>query len=148
MPITADAALGGEAILGADAIVGADPYVESDPVVGADAILGADALRIANGEPSAAEIAKLQPGTHLVFLHLDGSEHQLPEPGDAIFADGKSVGQVTSAAWHYELGPIALAVVSDALPLAEPLVVLADAGGCETRVAASQTAIAELADTP
>jgi folate-binding Fe-S cluster repair protein YgfZ len=47
-------------------------------------------------------------------LHLDGSEHSLPDVGDEVRVSGleKVVGKVTSAAQHFEMGPIALAVIS------------------------------------
>jgi folate-binding Fe-S cluster repair protein YgfZ len=47
-------------------------------------------------------------------LHLDGSEHSLPDVGDEVRVSGqeKIVGKITSAAQHFEMGPIALAVIS------------------------------------
>jgi folate-binding Fe-S cluster repair protein YgfZ len=47
-------------------------------------------------------------------LHLDGSEHSLPDVGDEVRVSGKDkvVGKVTSASQHFEMGPIALAVIS------------------------------------
>jgi folate-binding Fe-S cluster repair protein YgfZ len=47
----------------------------------------------------------------MVFLHLDGSDLDLPEHGAEITLDGRAVGFVGSAARHYELGPIALGVI-------------------------------------
>jgi len=71
------------------------------------------------------------------MLHLDGSESVLPDHGDAVELGEKQVGYVTSAANHYELGPIALAVVKRNTDPAAELVVVA--GG--TRVAAAQEVI-------
>jgi hypothetical protein len=45
------------------------------------------------------------------MLHLDGSDSVLPAPGDEVLLGENTVGHVTSAARHFELGPIALAVV-------------------------------------
>ena len=47
------------------------------------------------------------------MLHLDGSEGVLPPHGSPVVADGVTVGQVTSSAIHYELGPIALAFCAE-----------------------------------
>ena len=53
-----------------------------------------------------------RPPRRLVFLHLDGSGHTLPERGEAVYAGGeRAVGHLTSVARHYEDGPIALALV-------------------------------------
>ena len=77
------------------------------------------------------------------MLHLDGSDAVLPSPGDQVTLDGSVVGQITSAAMHFELGPIALAVVKrttdqaatltamaagTAVPAAQEIIVPADAG--------------------
>lgn len=48
------------------------------------------------------------------MLHLDGSDGSLPEPGDAVSLGGTVIGRITSAARHFELGPIALAVIKRA----------------------------------
>jgi hypothetical protein len=45
------------------------------------------------------------------MLHLDGSDAVLPEAGDEVVLGDVVVGTVTSAARHFELGPIALAVI-------------------------------------
>ncbi len=67
------------------------------------------------GQESVAKIHNLgHPPRRLTFLHLDGSEHSLPDVGDEVRVAGqeKIVGKVTSAAQHFEMGPIALAVIS------------------------------------
>ena len=53
----------------------------------------------------------------LVMLNLDGAEERLPELGGKIFDGDREVGRVTSAAYHFELGPIALALVKRATPV-------------------------------
>ena len=67
------------------------------------------------GQESVAKVHNLgHPPRRLTFLHLDGSEHSLPDVGDEIRVSGqeKVVGKITSAAQHFEMGPIALAVIS------------------------------------
>ena len=52
------------------------------------------------------------------MLHLDGSEHILPEAGEPVLAGGaRPVGRLTTAARHYELGPVALALVKRSVPV-------------------------------
>jgi folate-binding protein YgfZ len=64
------------------------------------------------GQETIAKVHNLgHPPRRLVMLHLDGSEGLLPAHGDAVLAGETEVGLITSAALHYELGPIALAVV-------------------------------------
>jgi folate-binding protein YgfZ len=64
------------------------------------------------GQETIAKVHNLgHPPRRLVMLHLDGSDGVLPAHGDAVLAGETEVGRVTSAALHYELGPIALAVV-------------------------------------
>lgn len=90
------------------------------------------------GQETVAKVHNLgHPPRRLVMLHLDGSEGVLPAPGDQVTLDGKDVGQITSSARHYELGPIALAVVKRTTAEAAALSVLAG----ETIVAAAQEVI-------
>ena len=64
------------------------------------------------GQETIAKVHNLgHPPRRLVLLHLDGSVGVLPTHGDVVLAGDTEVGQVTSAALHYEFGPIALAVV-------------------------------------
>lgn len=64
------------------------------------------------GQETIARVHNLgRPPRRLVFLHLDGSGHILPEPGEELQAGEKAVGRLTSVARHYEDGPIALAVI-------------------------------------
>jgi folate-binding protein YgfZ len=93
------------------------------------------------GQETVARVDNLgHPPRRLVFLHLDGTPERLPAHGtDVTTGDGRVVGQVTSAARHYELGPVALAVVkrttpvdeqllADGIPAAQEVVVPPDAG--------------------
>jgi folate-binding Fe-S cluster repair protein YgfZ len=77
------------------------------------------------------------PPRRLVFLHLDGSDALLPQHGAPVLSADAEVGRVTSAALHFELGPIALALVKRRL---DPAATLAVAVGDE-RVAAAQEVI-------
>ncbi|WP_237689452.1 CAF17-like 4Fe-4S cluster assembly/insertion protein YgfZ [Cellulomonas fulva] len=88
------------------------------------------------GQETVARVHNLgRPPRRLVFLHLDGSGHLLPEAGAAVHLPtdtpgepGREVGRVTSVARHHELGPVALAVVKRSVPLDAVLVVACDGG--------------------
>ena len=83
------------------------------------------------GQETVAKVFNLgQPPRRLTLLHLDGSAVDLPSNGDVVMWGEKEVGFIGSVARHYELGPIALAVIKRNVPLEEQLV----AGG----VAAAQ----------
>ncbi|WP_105034968.1 CAF17-like 4Fe-4S cluster assembly/insertion protein YgfZ [Cryobacterium aureum] len=85
------------------------------------------------GQETVAKVHNLgHPPRRLVMLHLDGSEGVLPAPGDPVQADrvrpeGEAervtVGAITSSSIHYELGPIALAVIKRTIPAASTLYV-------------------------
>lgn len=64
------------------------------------------------GQETIARVHNLgRPPRRLVFLHLDGSGHTLPERGTELTSDGRVVGRLTTVARHYEDGPIALGVI-------------------------------------
>ena len=70
------------------------------------------------GQETVARVHNLgRPPRRLVFLHLDGSGHVLPDRDADIEVDGRVVGRLTSVALHHELGPIALAVIKRNTPL-------------------------------
>ncbi|GAA3848206.1 YgfZ/GcvT domain-containing protein [Streptomyces sedi] len=83
------------------------------------------------GQETVARVENLgRPPRRLVFLHLDGSEVTLPEPGAPVRLaadgpEGRELGRITTSARHHELGPIALAVIKRNVPGDAPL--LADA---------------------
>jgi tRNA-modifying protein YgfZ len=93
------------------------------------------------GQETVARVHNLgHPPRRLVFLHLDGSEDRLPGHGDPVELDGTTIGFVGSAARHYELGPIGLALVkrtapaeatllAGGVPAAQEIVVPPDTGG-------------------
>ena len=90
------------------------------------------------GQETVARVHNLgHPPRRLVFLHLDGSADRLPAHGDPIELagdeHGAAVGFTGSAARHYELGPIGLALVKRTVPVDVTLL----AGG----VAAAQEVI-------
>ena len=79
------------------------------------------------GQETIARVHNLgRPPRRLVFLQLDGSQHTLPVPGSDVMLGDKRVGAVTSAAQHYEMGPIALAVVKRSVDPQAQLTVLDD----------------------
>ncbi len=64
------------------------------------------------GQEAVARVHNLgHPPRRLVLLHLDGSDQSLPAHGDDVIVDDKVVGWIGTAAWHYESGPIATAIV-------------------------------------
>jgi len=80
------------------------------------------------GQETVARVHNLgHPPRRLVFLHLDGSEDRLPAHADPVSlagggggdsgGGGGTVGFVGSAARHYELGPIALALIKRTVPV-------------------------------
>lgn len=80
------------------------------------------------GQETVARVHNLgRPPRRLVLLHLDGSTNDLPASGADVTLDGVRVGFVTTAARHYELGPIALALVKRNTP--DDAVLLAGAVG-------------------
>ncbi len=90
------------------------------------------------GQETVARVHNLgHPPRRLVFLHLDGSVDRLPGHGEPVQADGTTVGFVGSAARHYELGPIGLALVKRTVPVDAALVAGSGAAG----VAAAQEVI-------
>jgi folate-binding protein YgfZ len=69
------------------------------------------------GQETVARVHNLgKPPRRMVLIHLSGESDELPEPGTAIESGGRSVGFVGTAVQHYELGPIALAVIKRSLP--------------------------------
>jgi hypothetical protein len=76
------------------------------------------------GQETVARVHNLgRPPRRLVFLHLDGSGHVLPDPGAPVTSGGRVMGRLTSVARHYVDGPIALAVVKRSTPVDADLVV-------------------------
>ena len=69
------------------------------------------------GQETVAKVFNLgQPPRKLVRLHLDGSMVAMPGHGAKVFLEDKEVGFIGTLARHYELGPIALAVIKRNVP--------------------------------
>jgi folate-binding protein YgfZ len=68
------------------------------------------------GQETVARVQNLgKPPRRLVLMHLAGESDVLPPPGTPVELDGRTVGFLGTAVHHYELGPIALAVVKRSL---------------------------------
>jgi len=92
------------------------------------------------GQETVARVHTLgRPPRRLTLLHLDGSENRLPVRGSDVTVGDKVVGFVGSSARHYELGPIALALIKrnvavdavltvDAMPAAQEVIVDPEVG--------------------
>ena len=88
------------------------------------------------GQETVARVHNLgHPPRRLVLLHLDGSEDRLPSRGDPVSLGATSVGVAGSAARHYELGPIGLALVKRTTPVTATLSVAGIAAAQEVVVA-------------
>jgi len=75
------------------------------------------------GQETVSKVHNLgHPPRRLAALHLDGSDAVLPEAGATVFSGDDEVGHITSAARHYEDGPIALAILSRRAPTGDLLV--------------------------
>jgi folate-binding protein YgfZ len=92
------------------------------------------------GQETVARVYHLgRPPRRLVMLHLDGSEHELAAHGDPVHVatvpdgqdTGRPVGLITSAVRHYELGPIALALIKRNVPADATLTVAGQAAAQE-----------------
>lgn len=90
------------------------------------------------GQETIARVHNLgRPPRRLVFLHLDGSGHELPAPGDPVRLGERVVGHLTSVARHHEDGPIALALVKRNTDVQAVLL----AGPDDALVSAAQTVV-------
>ncbi|MDQ0632983.1 folate-binding protein YgfZ [Arthrobacter pascens] len=92
------------------------------------------------GQETIARVHNLgHPPRRLVFLQLDGSQHTMPVPGSQVLLGERKVGVVTSVAQHYEMGPVALAVIKRSVGPDEILTVM---DGEEPYVAAQEVIVA------
>jgi folate-binding protein YgfZ len=74
-----------------------------------------------SGQETVSRVHNLgKPPRMLVLLHLDGSADR-PSTGDPITSGGRPVGRLGTVVDHFELGPIALALLKRALPADTPL---------------------------
>ncbi|MFM8895541.1 MAG: YgfZ/GcvT domain-containing protein [Actinomycetales bacterium] len=76
------------------------------------------------GQETVAKVHNLgQPPRRLVQVHLDGSSDHPPGHGDRLWHGDREVGWIGTGAQHYELGPIASAVLKRSTPPTAELVV-------------------------
>ena len=81
------------------------------------------------GQETVARVQNLgKPPRRLVLLHLDGSAEILPGHGARVFAEDNEVGWVGTGARHYELGPVATAIVKRNVPIEAILTIRTDEG--------------------
>ena len=70
------------------------------------------------GQETVARVHNLgHPPRRLIMLQLDGSVDRLPVHGDPVTRDDTTVGFVGSAARHFELGPVGLALIKRMVPV-------------------------------
>jgi len=94
------------------------------------------------GQETVAKVHNLgHPPRRVVMLHIDGSDHMPPTPGDVIVLAGQDaespIGRVTSVGQHHELGPIALAVLKRSVDPSATLEIIHEGA----RIAAAQEII-------
>jgi folate-binding protein YgfZ len=69
------------------------------------------------GQETVARVQNLgKPPRRLVLLHLSGDADELPPAGTPVLSGERAVGFLGTAVHHYELGPIALAVIKRTIP--------------------------------
>lgn len=69
------------------------------------------------GQEAVAKIHNMgHPPRRLTLLHIDGSNHYLPTVNENIIYENNIIGKVTSSGFHYEAGPIALALIKRKIP--------------------------------
>ena len=79
------------------------------------------------GQETVAKVQNLgQPPRRLSLLHIDGSAPLRPRHCDKVIRDGREVAWVGTVVEHYELGPIASAVMKRNVPLDAELTVGVD----------------------
>jgi tRNA-modifying protein YgfZ len=79
------------------------------------------------GQETVARVHNLgKPPRMLVLLHLDGSAER-PAIGDAVLANGRSVGRLGTVVEHVDLGPVALALLKRGIPADTALITGGDA---------------------
>ncbi|MFT3716047.1 MAG: folate-binding protein [Gordonia sp. (in: high G+C Gram-positive bacteria)] len=87
------------------------------------------------GQETVARVQNLgRPPRRLVLLHLDGSASYRPVVGDPVSLDGRTVGRVGTVVDHFDLGPIALALVKRSVPVDANLQVGGQDDPCAARI--------------
>lgn len=94
------------------------------------------------GQETVAKVHNLgAPPRRLTLLHLDGSDSVMPVAGAEVKHGEKTAGHVTSAAYHHELGPIALALLKRSVPADADLTVFAGDDGTHAIAAAQEVLV-------
>jgi folate-binding protein YgfZ len=76
------------------------------------------------GQETVAKVHNLgQPPRRVALLHLDGTSDHPPRHGDRVLLQGREVGWVGTGVQHFELGPIASAILKRSTPVDADLVV-------------------------
>ena len=76
------------------------------------------------GQETVARVQNLgKPPRRLAILHVDGSAEIAPKHCDRVFLDDKEIGWVGTGARHYELGPVATAILKRNVPVDAELVI-------------------------
>lgn len=69
------------------------------------------------GQETVARVHNLgRPPRRMVLLHLDGSAEELPSHGDEVLVGERVIGWIGTPARHFELGPIATAIIKRNIP--------------------------------
>jgi tRNA-modifying protein YgfZ len=86
------------------------------------------------GQETVARVQNLgRPPRRLVMLHLGGESDELPDPGTPVELDGRTIGFLGTAVQHFELGPVALAVIKRSIPQDATLQVAGQAAAQDPR---------------
>lgn len=86
------------------------------------------------GQETVARVQNLgRPPRRIVLLHLDGSDNRMPVHLDPVVFDGKEIGWIGTAVQHYELGPIATAIIKRTVPENADLIVRTSDGEVAAR---------------
>ena len=76
------------------------------------------------GQETVARVHNLgKPPRRLAILHVDGSAEIAPKHCDRVFFDGKEIGWVGTGARHFELGPVATAILKRNVPVDAELII-------------------------
>ena len=87
------------------------------------------------GQETVSRVANIgRAPRRLVLLHLDGSSASRPETGDPVTAGGRTIGRIGTVVDHFELGPIALALVKRSVPVDAELIAGEDESGAAARI--------------
>jgi folate-binding protein YgfZ len=90
------------------------------------------------GQETVARVQNLgKPPRRLAILHVDGSAEIMPRHCDRVFWNDKEIGWVGTGARHYELGPVATAILKRNVPVDAELVIRSAEGD----VSASQEVV-------